>query len=360
VVVGAALIAGATMLFGASPATPPVRQQAQSSGQADAIIRTATPAMLKQLLGPFEPSSPLEKDILAAALLDIEGRQLASASMAGDPAARARRREIADLIAAYDTQHASLREAGTPFGYQWGVLSGAVTQAPAENLIPPIRALYEARYGARDAAAREQSARMLAADQAVAGRIEPQAAARARAAESAAAACGAAADGTRFEPGDLDAALRWWIARTREVGAAQRTGNKLRIDAAQQAFRQQLDCLINQRITYTFRVQAHPIRDDPPISAAGVLVGIYHQTDDGVIRVGGERDARGIQHAESAPILLRAGSDIDAAVLPTLSRSSTFVVSARIAKTNVLGATALRAPTLILFVTDVKVEGIKP
>lgn len=359
IVFGGALIAGAALVSGDSQAAPPAQAQDQPAGQADAIIRAATPAMLTLLLGPFEPAGPLEKDVLAAALLDIEGRQLAGAAMGGDPVARARRREIADLINAYDTQYVSMREAGTPFRYQWGVLSGAVNQAPAENLIPSVRTLYEVRYGARDAAAREESARMLAADHAAAERIKAQAAVTAPAAAAASAACGPAPDGTRFEPGDIDASMHWWIARTHEVGAAQQTGNQIRIDAARQTFRQHLDCLVDQRITYTFRVQPHPIRDDPSISAAGVLIGIYHQTDHGVIRVGAQRDARGIEHAESAPIFLRTGSDIDAAVLPTLSRSSTFVASARIAGTNVLGTTALRAPTLILFVTDVKVEAVR-
>ncbi|MCW5620314.1 MAG: hypothetical protein KIS79_04320 [Burkholderiales bacterium] len=357
---GAVLTTGLLLYTDPSHADSPATGQTQSPSQADAIIQAAPPSAFDQLLGPFQPGNPLEKDILAAALLDIEGRQLQSAAMAGDAAARARRREIVDTINAYEKQHASLRDAGMPFGYQWRVLSGQLQSASIENLMPRIRELYETKYGARDAASHQQAAQMLAAEQKAAERAKQVQGTSAEGAQQAAAACGPTADGTRFDPGDINQSLRWWIARTGEVGAAQRSGNQLRVDAAQQQFRRQLACLVNQRINYTFRVQRHPIRNDPAISAQGVLIGIYHATDDGVIRVGVERDARGVTHVESAPILLRAGQDIDASVLPDLSTRSTFIASARIARTGVLGATSLRPPTLILFVTDVRLEQVRP
>lgn len=340
--------------------TTPAAESPASPSQADAIIQAAPRSAFEKLLGPFQPSNQVEKDILAAALLDIEAHQLHRAAMAGDTAARDRRRQIADLVNAYDAQHASMRDAGTPFALQWRILSGQMQSAQAENLLAPIRDLYEAKYGARDAVGRQQAAQMLAADQAAAERAAQGRAAQAKAAEQAAAACGPAADGSQFDPKDINKSLRWWVASTREVGSAQRSGNQIRIDAAQQQFRRQLACLSNQRISYTFRVQSHPIRNDPAISNAGVLVGINHKADDGAIVVGGERDARGITYAESVPILLRAGREIDAAALPQLSMKSTFLASARVAKVGVLGATALRPPTLILFVDDVKIERIEP
>lgn len=358
------LTAGLPLHSSPSHASAPSADQGESPSQADAIIQAASPAAIDRLLGPFQPGNQLEKDILATALLDIEGQLLFKAAMAGDPAARARRREIADLVNAYEAQYASLRETGTPFGYQWRVLSGQLQSAAVENLMPPIRELYEAKYGARDAAARQQAAQFFAAEREAVERMkQPGREAPAKAAERPPAACAPAPDGTRFDPNDVDKTLRWWIARTRELGKAQRSGNQLRVDAARQQFNRQLACLVNQRIKYTFRVQRHPIRADPPaIGADGVQVGIYHKdkADGGVIRVGAQRDARGVEHAESAPILLRAGREIDAAVLPKLSMKSTFVASARVAKTGVLGATALRPPTLILFVTDVRVEQVKP
>lgn len=345
---------GASLVAGLAPTTA-----CAEASPADTIIQNAPATASSQLLGLFVPANQLEKDILATALLDVEGRQLHQAAMAGDTSARARRREIADQVNAYEAQYTSLRDAGTPFGYQWRVLSGAMQSAPSENLIPPIRVLYEAKYGARDAAAREQSARFFAADQAAAEQAKQNREAQARVTEQAQAACRAAADGTRFDPNDINKALRWWVARTRELGTAQRSGNQLRVDAARQQFARHLRCPLNQRVRYTFRVQKHPIRDDPAISAAGVLVGIHHQGKDGVIKVGAQRDSRGIDYTESAPILLRAGKDIDPAVLPKLSMGSTFVASARVAKTGVLGATSLRSPTLILFVDDVRVEQVR-
>jgi hypothetical protein len=357
---GAALAVSLSPYTGPVQASTPAAESRPSPSQADAIIEAAPRSAFDKLLGPFKPSNQVEKDILAAALLDIEGQELFRAAMAGDADARARRRVIADLVNAYDAQHVSMRDTGTPFGLQWRVLSGQMQSAQAENLLPPIRELYEAKYGARDAAGRQQAAKMVAADQAAAERMRQTQAARAEAAKKAAAACGPASDGTQFDPNDINKTLRWWVARTRELGSAQRSGNQIRIDAAQQQFRRQLACLNNQRIKYTFRVQRHPIRNDPSISTAGVLVGIYHKADDGVIVVGGERDARGITYTESVPILLRAGREIDAAALPGLSTKSTFVASARVTKTGVLGATALRAPTLIVFVDDVKVERVNP
>jgi hypothetical protein len=358
-IIGAAVSVGLSPLAGGANASTHAAESTAPS-QADAIIQAAPRSAFDRLLGPFQPSNQVEKDILAAALLDIEGQQLHRAAMAGDADARARRRVIADLVNAYDAQYVSMRDAGTPFGLQWRVLSGQMQSAQAENLLPAIRELYDAKYGARDAAGRQQAAKMLAADQAAAERIRQTQKARAEAAKQAAAACGPAADGTQFDTNDINKSLRWWVARTREVGSAQRSGNQIRINAAQQQFRRQLACLNNQRIKYTFRVQRHPIRNDPSISTAGVLVGIYHKADDGVIVVGGERDARGITYTESVPILLRAGREIDAAALPNLSTKSTFVASARVTKTGVLGATALRAPTLIVFVDDVKVERVIP
>jgi hypothetical protein len=360
-----ALLLGATLAVamaahpGPVHAGTPAAESPAPSSQADDIIKAAPPSSLDRLLGPFEPSNQVEKDILAAALLDIEGQQLHNAALTGDAEARARRREIADRVNAYDAQYESMRDAGTPFALQWRVLSGQMQSAPSENLLPPIRALYEAKYGARDAAGRQQAAQMLADEQAS---VERAGQAQAKAEEQAAAACGPAADGTQFDPSDLDRSLRWWVGRTRELGSAQRSGNQIRITAAQQQFRHQLACLNSQRVKYVFRVQRHPIRDDPAISTAGVLVGIHHKgkADDGVIVVGGERDARGITYAESVPILLRVGREIDASDLPRLRMSSTFLASARVAKTGVLGATALRPPTLILFVDDVRVERVDP
>lgn len=333
-----------------------------SPTQADEIIRAAPRSAFERLLGPLNPGSQIEKDILAAALLDIEGQQLHRAAMAGDPAARARRGEIAALVNAYDAQYAATRGTGMPFAMQWRVLSGQIRSAQPENLMPPIRELYEAKFGARDAAGRQQVARMRAAEQAAAERARPGQAAPAQAAERAAAACGPVADGTRFDPNDIDKTLHWWIARTQELGAAQRSGNQIRVDAARQEFGRQLACSRNQRIRYTLRVQRHPVRDDPAISTAGVLVGAYHQdkAGKGVVVVGSERDARGITYVESVPILLRAGREIDPAVLQSLGMSSRFVVSARVVKTGVLGATSLRPPTLILFVDDVRVEQVRP
>lgn len=356
----AVLTAGLSLFGEQAHASTHAAESPAPPSQADAIIQAAQRSAFDRLLGPFRPTNQVEKDILAAALLDIEGQQLFRAAMAGDTAARARRRQIADLVNAYDAQYASMRDAGTPFGLQWRILSGQMQSAQAENLLPPIRELYEAKYGARDAAGRQRAARMMVAERAAVERADQAQAARAKAAKQAAADCGPAADGSQFDPEDIDKSLRWWVARTREVGSAQRSGNQIRINTAQQQFRRQLACLGHHRIRYTFRVQRHPIRNDPAISDAGVLVGIRHKADDGVIVVGGERDARGITYTESVPILLRAGREIDAAALPKLSTKSTFVASARIAKTDVLGATALRAPTLILFVDDVKVEQIRP
>ena len=348
------VLLGASLAVGLAPAVA----EAEAS-PADTIIQNAPATATGQLLGLFTPANQLEKDILATALLDVEGRQLHQAAMAGDASARARRKEIADQINAYEAQYTSLRDAGTPFGYQWRVLSGAMQSAPAENLIPPIRELYEARYGTRDAATREQAAQFFAAQQAAGEQAKRNREAQAKADEQAQAACRAAADGTRFDPNDVSKALRWWVARTRELGTAQRSGNQLRIDAARQQFARQLRCPLNQRVRYTFRVQKHPIRNDPAISASGVLVGIYHEGKGGVIKVGAQRDSRRIDYTESAPILLRAGKDIDPAVLPQLDMDSTFVASARVAKTGVLGGTSLRSPTLILFVDDLQVEQIK-
>lgn len=359
-VFGAALTVGLPHFATAVQASTPTAEAPAPPSQADAIIQASQRSAFDKLLGPFKPSNQVEKDILAAALLDIEGQQLHRAAMAGDATARARRKQIADLVNAYDAQYASMRDAGTPFGLQWRILSGQMQSAQVENLLPPIRDLYESKYGARDAVGQGQVAKMLAADQAAVGRAGQMKAAQAKAAERAAAACGPAADGSQFDTNDINKSLRWWVARTREFGSAQRSGNQIRIDAAQQQFRRQLACLTNQRIKYTFRVQRHPIRNDPAISNAGVLVGIYHKADDGVIVVGGERDERGITYTESVPILLRAGREIDAATLPKLSTKSTFVASARVAKTGVLGATSLRAPTLILFVDDLKIEQIRP
>jgi hypothetical protein len=359
----ATLIGGLLLLTSPAHASTPATDPSLPESQADAIIQSASPSALAQLLGPFQPTNQLEKDILATALLDIEGQLLYKDAMAGDPAARARRREIANLVNAYEAQYASLRETGTPFGYQWRVLSGQLQSAQAENLLPPIRTLYEAKYGERDAAARQQAEQFLAADKAAYERNQQMREAQAIAAKQAAAACGPAADGTRFDPNDINKSLRWWIARTREVGKAQSSGNQMRANAAQQQFRRHLACLVNQRVKYTFRVQRHPISaDPPPISAQGVQVGIYHKdkADGGVIVVGAERDARGVTHRDSAPIMLRAGREIDATVLPELSMNSTLEASARIAKTGWRGATALRPPTLILFVTDLKVEQVKP
>jgi hypothetical protein len=361
--VDAALIGGLLLLASPALASTPAPDIPLSDSQADAIIQSASPSAFAQLLGPFQPTNPLEKAILATALLDIEGKLLYKSAMAGDPAARARRREIANLVNAYEAQYASLRETGTPFGYQWRVLSGQLQSAQAENLLPPIRTLYEAKYGERDAAGRQQAAQFLAADKAAYEHNQKMREAQAKAAKQSAAACGPAADGTRFDPNDINQSLRWWIARTREVGKAQSSGNQMRVNAAQQQFRRHLACLVNQRVKYTFRVQRHPISaDPPPISAQGVQVGIYHKdkADGGVIVVGAEHDARGVTHRDSAPIMLRAGQQIDATVLPKLSMNSTLVASARIAKTGWRGATALRPPTLILFVTDLKVEQVRP
>lgn len=363
-----AFLCGAALTVGMAPCRADVHASAQEGSSpltpspADDIIKAAPPASFDRLLGPFEPSNQVEKDILAAALLDIEGQQLHKAAMAGDATARARRQEIADRVNAYDAQYESMRDAGTPFGLQWRVLSGQMQSASSENMLPSIRALYEAKYGARDAAGRQQAAQMVADQQASVERARQAQAAQAKAEEQAAAACGPAADGTKFDPNDLDRSLRWWVGRTRELGSAQRSGNQIRITAAQQQFKRQLACLHNQRVKYVFGVQRHPIRDDPAISTAGVLVGIHHKgkADDGVIVVGGERDARGITYAESVPILLRAGREIDPSELPKLSMNSTFLASARVVKTGVLGATALRPPTLILFVDDVRVERVNP
>jgi hypothetical protein len=337
-------------------------------GQADAIIQAVSPAMMKQLLGPFQPKDQLEKDILAAALLDIEGRRLLQPMQAGDQRARQRRKHIADTINAYEKQYESLRDAGTPFGYQWRVLSGQLQSAATENLIPSVRALYDAKYGARDAAGRQRMAEMQATEQAAFERAKQQreALAKARAAPTQKPPPGPpppAADGTRFDPNNIDTTLRWWIARTREVGNAQRSGNQLRVDAAQQALRKHLAGLVGQRIRYTFGVRTPSVggamATGAAISAQGVHIGIQHEAESGAIRVGAERDARGVSHIESTPILLRAGRDIDASMLPKLSNRSTFVASARVVKTQVLGATFLRPPTLILFVSDVQLEQVK-
>ncbi len=354
-VLGAALVMGMLLYSGISHANQPTADQVPSPNQADAIIQSASPEVTAQLLGPFQPSNQLEKDILATALLDIENRQLVQAALAGDQAARARRLEIYNLITAYQKQYAD-----SNFNFQWWVVSGRVKSAPVENLIPSVRALYEAKYGASGSAAEQQVAQTPADHQPAAPQARQRNESQVRTVDQASVGCAPAADGTRFDPQDIDKALSWWIARTREMGEAQRSGNQLRIDAAKQQFERHLACLVNQRIKYTFRTQKHPIRDDPVISAQGVLIGIYHKSDYGVISVGAERDSRGITHAQSAPILLRANRDIDAGVLPNLSTSSTFLASGRIAKTSVLGATSLRPPTLILFVSDVQVEQVRP
>lgn len=223
---GATLAGGLPLYSSSSYASTPTPGQPQSMSQADAIIQAASPEARGKLLGPFQPGNQLEKDILAAALLDIEGQQLYRAAMAGDQAARARRRETANLINAYEAQYASLREAGTPFGYQWRVLSGQLQSAAVENLMPAIRELYEAKHGARDAASRQQAAQFFAAEREAVERMKQQGrVVGAKAAERSPAACAPAPDGTRFDANDIDKTLRWWIARTHAragQGAAQR------------------------------------------------------------------------------------------------------------------------------------------
>jgi hypothetical protein len=95
---GAVLAGGLPLYAGSGHASTPSPDRLQSPSQADAVINAASPAALERLLGPFQPGNQLEKDILATALLDIEGQLLFKAAMAGDSAARARRREIADLV----------------------------------------------------------------------------------------------------------------------------------------------------------------------------------------------------------------------------------------------------------------------
>jgi len=175
-----------------------------------------------------------------------------------------------------------------------------------------------------------------------------------------------AGDGSVFDPNNIDNALQWWIARTRELGEAQRSGNQLRIDAAMQDFDAARQSIVGQRIRYTFGVERPSVggalATGDAISAQGVHVSLHHThpNDLGAIRIGSQFDAGGRRHVESTPILLKPGEHIDSQMLLQLSTRSRFDISARIVDTAWLGATFMRPPTLILFVDDVRVEQIHP
>lgn len=173
-----------------------------------------------------------------------------------------------------------------------------------------------------------------------------------------------APDTSRFDPHDIDNALAWWISRVRDLGAAQGSGNQMRIDAARQELDTHLASLRGQRIRYTFNVNTPSVggalATGQAISRDGVHIGIQHETDHGAMRVGSRTDASGRHHTESTPILIRTGQGIDEATLMQLTTSSSFLAAATVTDTTWLGATFMRPPTLVLFVDNVQVEQINP
>lgn len=170
--------------------------------------------------------------------------------------------------------------------------------------------------------------------------------------------------GSVFDTSDVDNTIAWWTNQLRPLGEAQRSGNQIRIEEATAEFDAVRNGLIGQRVSYTMSVRTPSVggalATAQAISRDGVYVGVQRETDRGGLWVGTDRDARGANHVDSTPILLRPGEHFDEALLSQLSMQSTFVVSGDIFRTDWRGANFMRAPILILFVNNVQVEQVNP
>ncbi len=189
------------------------------------------------------------------------------------------------------------------------------------------------------------------------------------------AGCGSGSDGgasipTDFDPNNRDRAAIWWGGLVRQLAEAKATGNEVRADEAMQMLDSARAPLVGQRVRFLFNVWAtnpdlpETVWDYKRISAAGVWVGLLHRSDPGRIRVGVKHPGR--QGARA--FLLKAGQDIDPALLRDLTDRSTFEVSGTITRTAIdrldtwhMGFKRFTdPPTLALFIKDITVEKVNP
>ena len=189
------------------------------------------------------------------------------------------------------------------------------------------------------------------------------------------AGCGGGSGGgtstpTDFDPNNRDRAAIWWGGLVRQLADAKASGNEVRVEEAMQMLDSARVPLVGQRVRFRFNVWAtnpdlpETVWDYKRISSAGVWVGLLHRSDPGRIRVG-------VKHPErqgARAFLLKAGQDIDPALLRDLTDRSSFEVSGTITRTAIDRLDTWHQgfkrftdpPTLAIFIKDIAVEKVNP
>jgi len=173
-----------------------------------------------------------------------------------------------------------------------------------------------------------------------------------------------------FDASNRDRAALWWAGQVRQLVAAKESGNSMRVEEAVKMLDAARAPLVGQRIRFLFNVwTTNPdlpstVWSYTPISKDGVWVGLLHRAEPGRIRVGiqhpGRRGARAFQ--------LKPGVHLDPAILRDLSERSVFEVSGTVMRTEIdrldtwhMGTKRFTdAPTLVMYINDIKVENVNP
>lgn len=145
------------------PAAASVYECGDERVDVDLVLCEAPRVLYQRLIGSLEPGNDVERAVLAAALLAAEIEALGPPARAGNEAARERRNDNASRTRCLERHFEGLHAAGTPFVYQWQVLSGQLQGAGEQYLIPSLRALWrEWNVGNRAAErAQDDAARVL-------------------------------------------------------------------------------------------------------------------------------------------------------------------------------------------------------
>ncbi|WP_026611497.1 type IV secretory system conjugative DNA transfer family protein [Methylocaldum szegediense] len=118
------------------------KRQEERDAPGREAIRAAQARVPDRLLGRFEPTSEFEKDVLDAALMNIEGNLLKASPRARDQIVQARIKELNEALKAINGKHAASERSEYPFRAQWLALSKAQFPPNEKTLIEPIRELY--------------------------------------------------------------------------------------------------------------------------------------------------------------------------------------------------------------------------